>query len=376
MTNHKLLLLCIAASIGIFCQPLHAYKVAPSSVRAKLSGHWIDESDGIFRVKHVGQDFIWFGQGLRNGKYFLLKGKGTFKAGRLRGSWVHLAESELFPSEGDVHGTVDNDGNIIWQGKGFSKKWRRSAAPAKPPTPVETPESIINGPRPWEHARVQQLMDEWLTISTPLVKPIKGWAWRWESWGRFYNGLNVRRPTQPPTTNKVRYHYLWDLSTKLASVRHYTLREYLERRLRGESGVQDKPTPFPADDVVADKPPKPERRDLFAGTWKGRGVTQTSYGPLRGISWRTSITFTILRKGKGYELTRFTKYAKPIKGARPGQKEQKVEVTTFAAIDVRVEADGFNSTMSEEAIRLAHKNGVTVLDENGQPIELDARSEV
>jgi len=50
-------------------------------------------------------------------------------------------------------------------------------------------------------------------------------------------------------------------------------------------------------------------------------------------------------------------------------REQKtVEVTTFAAVDVRVEEDGFNHMMAEEAIRLAQQNGVYVCDENGTPI--------
>ena len=54
------------------------------------------------------------------------------------------------------------------------------------------------------------------------------------------------------------------------------------------------------------------------------------------------------------------------------REQKKVEITTFAAVDVRVEADGFNSTMSDEAIRLAQQNGIAVLDENGQPVALDA----
>ena len=54
------------------------------------------------------------------------------------------------------------------------------------------------------------------------------------------------------------------------------------------------------------------------------------------------------------------------------REQKKVEIATFAAVDVRVEADGFNSTMSDEAIRLAQQNGIAVLDENGQPVALDA----
>jgi len=54
------------------------------------------------------------------------------------------------------------------------------------------------------------------------------------------------------------------------------------------------------------------------------------------------------------------------------REQKKVEITTFAAVDVRVEEDGFNSTMSEEAIRTAQQNGIAVRDENGNPIALNA----
>jgi len=54
------------------------------------------------------------------------------------------------------------------------------------------------------------------------------------------------------------------------------------------------------------------------------------------------------------------------------REQKKVEITTFAAVDVRVEEDGFNATMSEEAIRIARRNGIPVRDENGQPIALGA----
>ena len=56
--------------------------------------------------------------------------------------------------------------------------------------------------------------------------------------------------------------------------------------------------------------------------------------------------------------------------------EKKVHITTLAKVAVTVEEDGFNSTMEKDAIRLAQEHGITVLDENEQPIELDVRSEV
>jgi len=49
-----------------------------------------------------------------------------------------------------------------------------------------------------------------------------------------------------------------------------------------------------------------------------------------------------------------------------------MDVTTVADMAVKVEADGFNNVMTEPAIRLAQQNGVTVRDEQGRPISLDA----
>ncbi len=54
---------------------------------------------------------------------------------------------------------------------------------------------------------------------------------------------------------------------------------------------------------------------------------------------------------------------------------QDVTIETSAEVAVTVEADGFNSTMDNDAIRLAQQHGIEVRDENGQPIDLDAESE-
>jgi len=54
---------------------------------------------------------------------------------------------------------------------------------------------------------------------------------------------------------------------------------------------------------------------------------------------------------------------------------QDVTIETSAEVAVTVEADGFNSTMDNDAIRLAQKHDIEVRDENGQPIDLYAQGE-
>jgi len=60
---------------------------------------------------------------------------------------------------------------------------------------------------------------------------------------------------------------------------------------------------------------------------------------------------------------------------RLNREKNDVDVLTTAEVAVTVEADGFNSTMDKDAIRLAQKHDIEVRDENGQPIDLDAQGE-
>lgn len=101
--------------------------VPASAEAASLEGIWMDPSGGIFTVKAGNGRLAWIGQGAKDGKYFLHKGISTIQGNTLQGEWIDLPESQFYPSEGKINGTVSADGLAIhWQdGKGFYREWVR-----------------------------------------------------------------------------------------------------------------------------------------------------------------------------------------------------------------------------------------------------------
>ena len=152
------------------------------------------------------------------------------------------------PGAGDNHGWGkppggQRPGTAGGTGAGSSNPWQAGIDQAhgggsnKPMSPQEVA-ALLASPTAWQNARVQALIDEWLGRAVPSQVPEGSkTTWRYDTWARAYDGVGVLRPVQPPTTTKVRHSYLWDMATDLGSKQHYTLREYVERRLRGDSGV-------------------------------------------------------------------------------------------------------------------------------------------
>jgi len=109
---------------------------------------------------------------------------------------------------------------------------------------TEAAEAILSSANPWRHPRVQALIAEWLRDARPVLEPVEGTQWRYDEWGRAWNGLSVRRLSQPPTTDKERLQYLWDASGRLTSRAHSNLRNYIETRLRGGGPPSAGDNPF------------------------------------------------------------------------------------------------------------------------------------
>jgi hypothetical protein len=102
------------------------------------------------------------------------------------------------------------------------------------------PAGVLASARPWENAQVQRLIDEWLRVSVPGVGPAYEGdtrVWRWTEWGVMECPPGVRATGAPDHGGMSRHEYLFKGAERLQSRRHYTLREYVERRLRGEDGV-------------------------------------------------------------------------------------------------------------------------------------------
>lgn len=133
--------------------------------------------------------------------------------------------------------------------------------PVVQPPPPATPLDILKSPRPWEHPTVQRLMTEWLQTSEPNIGPTgpnDTRKWRWTEWGVAESPPSVKA-LHPDNGNMTREEYLFTLAGRLISKGNYSLREYLERRLRGENGLQpagSKPaSPIKEAQVNAVKPP-------------------------------------------------------------------------------------------------------------------------
>jgi len=57
--------------------------------------------------------------------------------------------------------------------------------------------------------------------------------------------------------------------------------------------------------------------------------------------------------------------------SRWNRETKEMDVTTLAAVEVRVESDDFCNLMTMEGIRLAQKQGIAVRDEKGQIIPVE-----
>jgi len=91
-------------------------------------------------------------------------------------------------------------------------------------------------------------MDEWLRISEPDMaeEHRKGRRWRWTQWAVPVDDVGVREAGPPEHGTWTRYQTLWMWSPKVRSRNHGTLKEYIEKRLRGEAiGVTSDFSPNP-----------------------------------------------------------------------------------------------------------------------------------
>lgn len=121
--------------------------------------------------------------------------------------------------------------------------------PSEDPT-AKTAAAILSSPLPWTNPRVQEIINSWLKIARPVIQQEQGGNWFYDEWGRAYNNTSIKKPTQKPDTTLDRYQYLWNISGQLNSVSHLTLREYIEKTLRGEAIIA-KPKP----PVLVPQPP-------------------------------------------------------------------------------------------------------------------------
>lgn len=125
----------------------------------------------------------------------------------------------------------------------------------------------MKGPRPWDNPTIRGFITEWLQQATPDVPP--RWPgdtarWRYSEWGQPHCPEAGVRLTGNPNVAMERFEYLFTrMARKLHSKQHGTIMEYIERRLKGESGVaavsdERRPTPAKPDRGSDEVPEMPE----------------------------------------------------------------------------------------------------------------------
>jgi len=178
----------------------------------------------------------------------------------------------------------------------------------------DLPPDLLAGPAPWDNPEVQHRIDEWLSRSAPKMPPSPlgrdTRRWLWSEWGQPYCPPSVVLTGKPDAGGKSRYQYLFEMSERLESERHGTLRQYIETgevapeaaggsapdrgRDDGErvAGSESAPPPEGSDEGMT--APRFEARTVSGRAWSledKRGsmtilATFDSLSPQRGIDVR------------------------------------------------------------------------------------------
>jgi pimeloyl-ACP methyl ester carboxylesterase len=144
----------------------------------------------------------------------------------------------------------------------------RSGASANPPAPApatvsslpawasgtstsNAPSPLAAIPDPWNDARVQGSIDEWIQTAVPPSNT-PGIVMRYNEWAQplSQGAISTGHPDHP--ADWTRYRYLWETRAKWTSTKLCTLGEFVERRVAGK----------PLDGCTVSAPPAISRLDL------------------------------------------------------------------------------------------------------------------
>jgi hypothetical protein len=200
-------------------------------------------------------------------------------------------------------------------------------APPSPPGGAVTPGdarvqaadplAVLRSPRPWTDPRVRRAIDSFLSRTKPGVKPREGVpdTWRWTSWGQAV-GPGVNAPQAPDSGGMGRHQYLYVQAGSWGSRHHGTLRQYIERFLRGEPTTRATEGGGGLGSLIRGGVPgagpgeDPQRGDPFVGTWRGTLTTWPKMKDLFGkwTEFRTDqekrdIEFVITERGDQLNLS-------------------------------------------------------------------------
>ncbi len=138
-------------------------------------------------------------------------------------------------------------------------------APAPTPTAPEDCAALLARPDAWEDPRIRRLIDTWVSLAVP---PLEDGPWFYDEWGRALNNKNCFALQPPDPRGRGPYEFIWRHASRLPSVAHGTLLEFVTGKLCSGSfdpvpapiappGPPASPTPTPTSSPGSRPPPSP-----------------------------------------------------------------------------------------------------------------------
>lgn len=102
-------------------------------------------------------------------------------------------------------------------------------------TPAASATAVLSSPDPWNDARVQSLIDQWLRSATPTIAATRPGNFSFSEWGQIKGpGITIAGAPDHPA-GWSRYQSMWAVRMKFDSLNLCTLGEFIERQLAGKS---------------------------------------------------------------------------------------------------------------------------------------------
>lgn len=101
--------------------------------------------------------------------------------------------------------------------------------------PAASATAVLSSPDPWNDARVQSLMDQWLRTATPVIAASRPGQFSYSEWGQIKGpGITIAGAPDHPA-GWSRYQSMWAVRMKFDSLNLCTLGEFIERQIAGKS---------------------------------------------------------------------------------------------------------------------------------------------
>ncbi|HQF17236.1 MAG: PA14 domain protein [Methanosaeta sp. PtaB.Bin039] len=205
-----------------------------------LTGVWSCDDGGTYYLRQMGYIVWWAGEGSASEPKWANVARGILSNCVLTLEYYDVPKGDATGFGTLVLEVLSSD-EIVAREKpesyGGSRWWRTSPPDVGGEESSEPSGPAIGGENAWENATVRALIDEWLEQQDRCLKEVYPGAYI-DSWGRACGELETAiascelEPDKPAGWDY--YQYLW-YNNWCPEVYPYTVRDYVERRLSGES---------------------------------------------------------------------------------------------------------------------------------------------